>query len=49
VNHKLSLQGIPLQRPVFRQIQLRQNAVSGFQINGFGILHGRRFEVDATA
>jgi len=45
VNHKSSLQGIPLQRPAFRQIQLQQNAVSGFQINGLGILHGRRGNV----
>jgi hypothetical protein len=36
-----SLQGIPLQWPAFRQIQLRQNAVSGFRINGLGIFHGR--------
>jgi hypothetical protein len=42
VNHKSSLQGIPLQRPAFRQIQSQQNAASGFQINGLGILHGRR-------
>jgi hypothetical protein len=42
VNHKSSLQGISLQRPAFRQIQLWQNAVSGFQINGLGVLHGRR-------
>jgi uncharacterized protein DUF3732 len=41
VNHKLSLQGIPLRGAVFRQFQLRQNVVSGFQINRFGILHGR--------
>ena len=42
VNHKSSLQGIPLHRPNFRQIQLRKNAVSRFQINDLGILHGRR-------
>jgi hypothetical protein len=41
VNHKSGLQGIPLQTPAFRQIQLRQNANSRFQINGLGILHGR--------
>jgi hypothetical protein len=38
------LRSIPLQRPAFRQIQLRQNAASGFEINGLGILHGRLTE-----
>jgi hypothetical protein len=42
VNHKSSLQGITLQSPAFPQIRLQQNAASGFQINGLGILHGRR-------
>jgi hypothetical protein len=46
VNHKSSLQGIPFQRPACRQIQLRQNAASGFQINGLGILHGRPIKLD---
>jgi outer membrane receptor protein involved in Fe transport len=39
------LQGIPIQKPTFRQNQLRQNAVSGFQINSLGFLHGRRDSV----
>jgi DNA invertase Pin-like site-specific DNA recombinase len=30
VDHKSSLQGIPLQKPAFRQIPLPKNAVSGF-------------------
>src|SRR6185312_8068616 len=41
VNHKSSLQGIMLRSSDFRQIRIRQNAVSGFQINGLGVLHGR--------
>ncbi|WP_247366904.1 hypothetical protein, partial [Bradyrhizobium sp. CW10] len=39
VNHKSSFQGIPIQKPAFQQNQLRQNAVSGFQINSLGFLH----------
>jgi hypothetical protein len=41
VNHKLNLQGIPLRRPDFRQTRLPLRAVSRFQINDLGILHGR--------
>jgi hypothetical protein len=42
VNHKSSLQGIPLQSPAFPQSRLRLRPVSRFQINALGILHGRR-------
>ena len=42
-NHKSSLQGIPQPSLDFWQIQLRQNALFRFQINGLGILHGRPF------
>jgi hypothetical protein len=31
----------PAPNTAFRQTRLRQNAVSGFQINGLGFLHGR--------
>ena len=42
VNHKSNLQGIPFHTPDSRQTQLAQRAVSRFQINDLGILHGRR-------
>src|SRR4051812_38224279 len=35
------LRSIPIQKPDFRQIRSRQNAVSRFQINSLGVLHGR--------
>jgi hypothetical protein len=41
VNHKSNLQGIPFRTPDSRQTQLPQHAVSRFQINDLGILHGR--------
>lgn len=37
----------PIQKPDFRQIRSRQNAVSGFQINSLGFLHGRQ-AIDIT-
>jgi hypothetical protein len=40
-NHKSSLQGIPFRIPDIRQTQLLHRAVSRFQINDLGILHGR--------
>jgi hypothetical protein len=41
VNHKSNLQGIPSRTPVSRQTRWPQSAVSRFQINDLGILHGR--------
>lgn len=37
------LRSIPIQKPDCRQIRSRQNAVSRFQINSLGFLHGRLF------
>jgi hypothetical protein len=41
VNHKSNLQGIPFRRPDPLQTRLPQCAVSRFQINDLGFLHGR--------
>jgi hypothetical protein len=45
VNHKSNLQGIPFRIPNSRQTRLPQPAVSRFQINDLGILHGRPFNL----
>jgi hypothetical protein len=47
-NHESDLQGIAIRRRAFRQNRLLPSGRFSFQINGFGILHGRRDKAGVT-